>query len=56
MSLGMGFEVSEAQARSSGSPSACPIYLNVELSTTSPVPCLPARHHASCYDDNELNL
>jgi hypothetical protein len=29
---------------------------DVELSAPSPASCLPAYHHASCYDDNGLNL
>jgi hypothetical protein len=29
--------------------------LNVELSATSPAPCLPVFHHASRHDDNRLN-
>ena len=57
MSLGVGFEVSEVQARASVSQSlpaaAGP---DVELSATSPAPCLPACHHASYHDDNGVNL
>ena len=33
-----------------------PVDVDVELSTTSPVPCLHACHHASHHDDNGLNL
>ena len=29
---------------------------DVELSAPSPAPCLPAHCHASCHDDNGLNL
>ena len=50
-SLGVGFGVSEAQARSSGSLSVLPADPDVELSATSPAPHLPACHH-----NNGLNL
>jgi hypothetical protein len=51
------FEVSDAQTI----PSVAFTFfylgnLVVELSATSPAPRLPACHHASRYDDNELNL
>ena len=29
---------------------------DIELSATSPAPCLPACHHASHHDDNGLDL
>ena len=56
-SLGVGFEVSDAQAR----PSVALLFLlpadpDVELSAASPVPCLPTCHHGSHHDNNGLNL
>ena len=36
--------------------SLLPLNQDVELSVHSPVPCLPGHCHASCYDDNGLNL
>lgn len=58
MSLGVDFEVSEAQGSSSVS-----LFLNllpgdsdVKLSVPSLVPCLPAHHNASHRGNNELNL
>ena len=33
-----------------------PLDQDVEFSDPSPVPCLPAGCHASCHDDNGLNL
>jgi len=33
-----------------------PLDEDIELSAPSPAPCLPGCCHASCYDDNELNL
>ena len=61
MSLGVGFEVAEAQVRPSGLlclPAACaePVDPDVELSATSPAPSLPAWRRVSCHDDNGLNL
>jgi hypothetical protein len=32
-----------------------PVDIDVELSTT-PAPCLPVYHYASCHDDNGLNI
>jgi hypothetical protein len=55
MLLGVGFGVSNAQARSSVTLFLLPANPDVELSATSPASCLPACHHASCYDDNGLN-
>jgi hypothetical protein len=55
VSLGVGFEVSEAQARSRDFLFLLPVYLKVELSATSPGPCLPVSHHATHYN-NGLNL
>jgi hypothetical protein len=52
--LGVGFEVSGAQARPSGSgalPAACDDP-DVELSAPCPAPCLPAH----LYGDDGLNL
>ena len=58
MSLGVGFEVSDAQAMPSAahSPLLLPEEPYIELSATSPAPCLPACHHASHNEDNEINL
>ena len=56
MSLGLGFEVSEAQARPSISLFLLPDNLDVELSAPLPAPCLPVCHHASHYDHKRLNL
>lgn len=58
MSMGTAFEVSEGQARHSGSMlffllSADP---DVELSVTSLAPCLPVSHYAFPLDDNGLNV
>jgi hypothetical protein len=33
-----------------------PLDQDVELPAPSPVPCQPGCCHASCHDDNELNL
>jgi hypothetical protein len=48
VSLGVGFDVLEAQARPSGSLflPLLPVDLDVELSATSPAPCLPVHCHA----------
>lgn len=56
VSVGVGFEVSKAQARPSGSLFLLPADLDIELSATSPTPHLPAYHHAPCRKDNVLNL
>jgi hypothetical protein len=57
VSPGLGFEISEAQARPHGSLSllltANP---DVELSATLTIPCLPVCHHAFCHDDDGLDL
>jgi hypothetical protein len=53
--LGLGFEVSEAQAR----PSVfflLHVNPDADLSVTSPGPRLPGCHHPSRHDDNGLNL
>jgi hypothetical protein len=55
MSLWVSFEASEAQAR----PQCHSLFLlsadpNIELSATSPVPCLPVCHCASCHNDSGL--
>lgn len=55
VSLGMGFEVSEVQAKPSVSVFLLPAGLDVELSAPSPTPRLPAFYHASCHDDNGLD-
>ena len=58
MSLGLGLEVSEAQARPRVSlcPPAALTDPDLELSAPSPASCLPMCHHASCHTDNGLNL
>jgi hypothetical protein len=53
--LGMGFKVSEAQARPSVSLFLLSEVLNVELSAP-PAPCLPACHHTFPHGVNELIL
>ena len=52
-----GFEVSRFQALSSKARSLLqlPVDQDVELSAP-PAPRLPGPCHASCHDDNELNL
>ena len=56
VSLGMGFGVSNAYARTSVFLLLMPADPDVELSTTSPAPCLPVCCHASHCADNGLNL
>ena len=56
VSLEVGFEVSEAQARPSVSLCMLPADQVIELSATSAVPSLPVDCHASHCDDNELSL
>ena len=46
MPLGVGFEVTKTQARLSGSLFLLPVDLDVELSVTSPAPCLLVCDHA----------
>ena len=55
VSLGVHFEVSEAQARPRGLPFLLPAHLDIDLSATCPAPYLPTCCHASCHDDNGLN-
>ena len=45
-------QLSEKESDTSWLPSG----QDVELSAPSPAPQLPAPCHASCHDDNELNL
>jgi hypothetical protein len=58
VSLWVDFEISKAQAQTQ--PSGCLFLLpadpDVELSGTSPAPCLPACFLASHHADNGLNL
>ena len=54
MSLRVGFEVSEAQTRPSGS-FLLPADLDAELSATSQVLHLPTCHMFHAIDDNVLN-
>jgi hypothetical protein len=56
MSLGMGYEVSEAQARPSclAVTSCCLPILDVELSATSLTPCLPECHYAAHHDNGQI--
>jgi hypothetical protein len=57
MSLGMGFEISEDQARPSGSLSFLwPTDLGLEFSSTSLAPHMCACYHAPYHDDSGLNL
>lgn len=56
VSLEEGFEISNVQVKPSVSLFLLPVDPNVELSATSSALCSPAWHHASCCDDNELNL
>jgi hypothetical protein len=63
MSQGWGVElewVSRFQKLKPGLVTHCLFLLlvapDVELSATSPELCLPEFHHASCHDDNRLNL
>jgi hypothetical protein len=50
-SLGVGFEVPEAQA-----VSLLPTDEDVEVSATSPAASLPPHCHAFCHDDNGPSL
>lgn len=58
MLLGEGFAVLKSQARPSGSLSLLlPADSDIEFSTTTRAPCLPAYHHVSHNgDNNELTL
>lgn len=56
MSLQVDFEVSRAQAWPKGLFSLLPEDLNVQLSNSSPGPCLHACYHVPHHYDNELNL
>ena len=54
--MGVGFEVSDAQARPSVSLFLLPANLDVEFLVPSLAPYLPVCHHAFHHDDNGLNL
>ena len=56
VSLGLGFEVSDAQGRPSVALSLMPANPDVELSAPPPAPSLPVRHYAFCHDNNKPNL
>ena len=57
MSLGVGFKVSDAQARPvAHSLILLPADPDVDLSATSPASHLSAHCLASCHGDNGLNL
>jgi hypothetical protein len=56
VSLGVGFGVSDTQARPTVSPFLLAEDLDVELSSVTLAPCLPACSHASRHDGNGLNL
>lgn len=58
MSLRVGFEVSEAQARPSGSLSLflLPVDLDIEFSASSPAPCLHSGHPAHHADNGNKKL
>ena len=55
MSLGVGFEVSKAQARPSVTLVLLSVDQDVKLSATSSAPYLSLCHHAPHHDDNGLN-
>lgn len=56
MSLGVGFKVSDAQARPNVTLSLLfPASTDTELLANSPALCLPVCHHASWTDKNGLN-
>ena len=44
--LGVGFEISEAQARPKSSLSLLPVNPDLEVLATSPASCLPVYRHA----------
>lgn len=54
--LRVGFGVSKAQARPSGSLFLLPVDPDIELSANSPTPHLPEYHHSPRHNDNGLNL
>lgn len=54
--MGVGIEVSKAQARVSGSLFLLPVDLDIELSATPPVSCLPACHYIPHHDDYGFKL
>ena len=56
VSLKVGFEVSKAPDRPNVTLFLLPVNLDIELSIPTPLPCLQAGYHASCHDNNELNL
>ena len=56
VSLGMGFVVSNSQARPTISLFMLPVDPDLELSTTSLGPCLPACHYASSETGSKLQL
>ena len=56
VSLEVGFQVSNAQARPSVFLFLLPDHLDVELSATSPAPCLPVGCHTSPHNNDGLNL
>jgi hypothetical protein len=47
---------SQLPAEDNMASSSLPLDQDAELSASPPAPCLPARCHASCHDDNGLNL
>ena len=52
----VGFEVLHAQVSPSRQSLLLSMDPEVELLAPSLAPCLPARHHISCHDDNELKF
>jgi hypothetical protein len=56
MSLGMGFGFQKLHSKPRVSLFLLLMDLDVEFSATSPAPCLPVCHNASCHDNNGLNL
>jgi hypothetical protein len=53
---GVGFMLSEAQARPTGSLFLLPTNPEVEPSALTSSSCLPAYRHASCHDNKGLDL
>lgn len=56
ISLGMGFRISNVQARPNVLLFLLSTDLDIKFSVTTPSRFLPVCHHASCHAKNELNL
>ena len=50
------FELLHAQAVLNVAHSRLQLPVDQDVELSAPAPCLPAHNHASCHDDNELNL